>query len=86
MNEIIETFKENFRESEAQIKARFDNIESSITELAQKSQTALVGSSGFGRVKSLGEQVAAQISQDSEILQKSGRLKFEISTKAAGDI
>uniref|UniRef100_UPI0040473CB5 phage major capsid protein n=1 Tax=Orrella sp. TaxID=1921583 RepID=UPI0040473CB5 len=86
MNEIIETFKENFRESEKQIKARFDNIESSITELAQKSQTALVGSGGFGRVKSLGEQVAAQIQQDSEILQKSGRLKFEISTKAAGDI
>lgn len=86
MQELLDKAQKSISKDAQTIKDRLDFMDSCITELSQKSQTAMVGSLGYGKAKTLGEQVAAQVQQDSEILQKSGRLKFEISTKAAGDI
>lgn len=84
--EILKDFDQSIKADAKAIKDRLDHLDRSIVELAQKQETGLVGAYGGRANKSFGEQVAAQIAQDAEILQKSGRLKFEISTKAAGDI
>lgn len=86
MQDIIQKAQSAIDSDARAIKSRLDGMDSAITELVQRGSTAMVGGHGMGKAKSLGEQVAAQVQQDSEILQKSGRLKFEISTKAAGDI
>lgn len=83
--EILKDFDQSIKADAKAIKDRLDHLDRSIVELAQK-QTGYTSADFGGRAKSFGEHVAAQIAQDVEILQKSGRLKFEISTKAAGDI
>lgn len=81
---LLKQYEESIKSDAAAIKSRLDHLDRSIVELAQ-SQTSF-GTLTPPKAKSFGASVAQQLAQHSDILNKSGRLKIEIDTKAAGDI
>jgi len=83
---VIKNFEESIKSDAKAIKERLDWTEGAIREMAQKQTSFLPGEAGLSRTRSVGDEVAALVKEDAHIFAKSGRLKFEISAKAAGDL
>jgi HK97 family phage major capsid protein len=81
---IIEQFQKQTQADAEAIKGKFDSIERSIQELAQRND-GLIFAGGPAKSKTIVDAAVEQYEKHAEIFAKSGNLRIELDVKAAGD-